>query len=252
MSLVLSIFPGIDLLGRAFEEEGFCIVRGPDHLWGGEIKTFHPPAGVFDGVIGGPPCQMFSAMKRLNPACGEKIGNLIPEFERVVAEARPQWFVMENVPGAPTPVVNAYGVHTQFLRDVWVGGETSRPRSISFGSLLWANRSGTFPIETLALHRPDPEPAVLSSYRKVPVALGGSRKRKKTADGARHGPADGPRMSIADMFRLQGVPTDFLIDAPFTVDGKRKAIANGVPIPMGRAIARAVKRVMAPEAVEVG
>jgi site-specific DNA-cytosine methylase len=47
MQLVLSLFPGIGLLDRAFEEEGFCVVRGPDLLWGGDIKTFHPPAGKF-------------------------------------------------------------------------------------------------------------------------------------------------------------------------------------------------------------
>ena len=51
--LVLSIFPGIDLFGRAFEEKGYCVVRGPDILWGGDIRTFHPPPGVFEGVIGG-------------------------------------------------------------------------------------------------------------------------------------------------------------------------------------------------------
>ena len=33
--LVLSVFPGIDLLGRAFEEQEYCVVRGPDLLWGG-------------------------------------------------------------------------------------------------------------------------------------------------------------------------------------------------------------------------
>ena len=33
---------------------------------------------------------------------------------------------------------------------------------------------------------------------------------------------------------------DFLADAPFTAEGKLKAVANGVPIPMGRAIARAI------------
>ena len=95
--LVLSLFPGIGLLDRAFEEEGFVIVRGPDLLWGGEIKTFHPPAGKFDGVIGGPPCQIFSVMKRLNPRAGGKHGNLIPEFERCVIEAQPAWCLMENV-----------------------------------------------------------------------------------------------------------------------------------------------------------
>jgi DNA (cytosine-5)-methyltransferase 1 len=52
--LVLSLFPGIGLLDRAFEEEGFAVVRGPDLLWGGDVKLFHPPPGKFKGVIGGP------------------------------------------------------------------------------------------------------------------------------------------------------------------------------------------------------
>ena len=43
------------------------------------------------------------------------------------------------------------------------------------------------------------------------------------------------------MLELQGLPPDFLEHAPFTVEGKRKAVGNGVPIPMGRAIARAVR-----------
>lgn len=33
--MILSLFPGIGLLDMAFEEEGFCVVRGPDLLWGG-------------------------------------------------------------------------------------------------------------------------------------------------------------------------------------------------------------------------
>ena len=53
--LILSVFPGIDLLGTAFEPEGFCVVRGPDLLWGGDIRRFSRPAGHFCGVIGGPP-----------------------------------------------------------------------------------------------------------------------------------------------------------------------------------------------------
>jgi DNA (cytosine-5)-methyltransferase 1 len=40
--LVLSLFPGIGLLDMAFEEEGFCVVRGPDLLWGGDIRSFRP------------------------------------------------------------------------------------------------------------------------------------------------------------------------------------------------------------------
>ena len=37
MSLVLSIFPGLDLLGMAFEREGFCVVAGPDVCWGRDV-----------------------------------------------------------------------------------------------------------------------------------------------------------------------------------------------------------------------
>ena len=68
--LVLSLFPGIGLLDMAFEEAGFCVVRGPDLLWGGDVRTFHVPAGRFDGVIGGPPCQAFSRLRHLNPKAG--------------------------------------------------------------------------------------------------------------------------------------------------------------------------------------
>src|SRR5262245_4007202 len=155
--LVLSLFPGIGLLDMAFEEEGFCVVRGPDLLWGGDVRRFHPPAGRFDGVIGGPPCQLFSVMKRLNPKAGEKHGNLIPEFERVVAEAAPTWFMMENVPDAPVPEVPGYAVTARMITDVETGGVTSRKRRFSFGS----REPKPFIIETLALH-PAPEAAVLA------------------------------------------------------------------------------------------
>ncbi len=39
MRLILSIFPGVGLLDRAFEECGFCVVRGPDLLWGGGVHV---------------------------------------------------------------------------------------------------------------------------------------------------------------------------------------------------------------------
>lgn len=65
--LILSVFPGIGMLDRGFEEEGFCVVRGPDLLWGGDIRRFHVPANHFAGVIGGPPCQDFSNARRSAP-----------------------------------------------------------------------------------------------------------------------------------------------------------------------------------------
>ena len=243
--LVLSMFPGIGLLDMAFEQEGFCVVRGPDLLWGGDVKRFYPPAGKFDGVIGGPPCQMFSQMRHLNPEAGKKHGNMIPEFERVVLSATPSWFVMENVIDAPTPTVHGYVVRPELIRDVWVGGETTRLRRFSFGT-----RGGArLPIEVLALHRTDAGPAMLAGGggRRIPVALGGTGKRKKTLEDGRTvrcGPHNGTRAPLEDLLRAQGLPTGFLAAAPFTLTGKVHAIGNGVPLPMGRAVARAVKQAM--------
>ena len=48
--------------------------------------------------------------------------------------------------------------------------------------------------------------------------------------------------SLEDACELQGLPRDFTEHMPFRKDAKLKAVANGVPLPMGRAIARAVKR----------
>ena len=83
--------------------------------------------------------------------------------------------------------------------------------------------------------------------RAVPVALGPNRKVKRTysADGKRHGPDRGHLASIAEMCRYQGLADDFFgEDCPFTETAKRQVIGNGVPLAMGRAIAKAVKRAL--------
>lgn len=242
--LVLSLFPGIGLLDRAFEEEGFCVVRGPDVLWGGDVRRFHPPSGRFDGVIGGPPCQLFSQLRYLNPKAGTKQGNLIPEYERVVGEAGPSWFVMENVPAAPEPVVSGYVVRSLVLNNRWLGQVQDRERRFSFGSRQGAALDIT---PSLSVFEPaEYSQAVTRSSRMVNVKLGGSGrvKRTYTEAGQRHGPSQGPRTGVQDMLALQGAPPDWLDDCPFTEAGKRLMIGNGVPIPMGRAVARAVRRAM--------
>lgn len=268
-NLVLSIFPGIDLLGKAFEEEGYCVVRGPDILWGGAIREFHPPAGVFDGVIGGPPCQAFSKMRHLVKHQGYEMryGNLIPEFERVVGEASPSWFIMENVPDAPIPQVEGYVTRAMIIRDKWVDGLQPRPRRISFGT----NTGENLDIEWSLLMRPEAEcgftitaghsltPAARQSTlcdgRKVPVKLlgGGTPKRSVLSSGIGvhgGGRAEGfpgghlpgaQTQSIEEACVAMGLPPDFTNEMPFTIHGKRQVIGNAVPMPMGRAIARAVR-----------
>lgn len=244
MKLVLSLFPGIGLLDSAFEEAGFCVVRGPDLLWGGDVKRFHVPAGRFDGVIGGPPCQFASRMRHVNPLCGAKHGNLIPEFQRIVSEARPHWFVMENVKDAPLPEVSGYTVHAQLLRDAWVGGESSRERRISFGTHAAARVC--LNVETLALHAPASQLAAYAqgNGRPVPIRYNSHNGELKLKASAVLNEKINKRDYWNYMLRSQGLPEDFLSEAPFTEAGKKKAVGNGVPLPMGRAIANAVKRVM--------
>lgn len=220
MPLVLSLFPGIGLLDMAFEEEGFCVVRGPDLLWGGDVHRFHPPPGRFDGVIGGPPCQAFSRLRHMVAANGFAVApNLIPEFERIVDEAAPRWFVMENVEAAPLP---RQAIGSAMVRDFDCGGLTDRRRRFS-----WAGLVIDLPQVTAA---PAPFPAVTGPGR---VKLGGSGKVKATMG------LIAP--DFAESCRRQGLPEDFDLPA-FLAGAKQKAIGNGVPLPMGRAIAKAVKR----------
>ena len=113
MSLVLSLFPGLGMLDRAFEAEGFCVVVAPDVILGGDIRRFNPPPGKFAGVIGGPPCQAHSSLANLVRAKGlePKFGDMTPEFVRCVEAAHPAWFLMENVPRCPDPKMPSWTGH---------------------------------------------------------------------------------------------------------------------------------------------
>jgi len=238
IDLVLSLFPGIGLLDMAFEEEGFCVVRGPDLLWGGDIRRFHPPAGVFGGVIGGPPCQAFSRLNNI-PSIGARPKiNLIPEFERCVAQAEPTWFLMENIPEAPLPIVIGYMVQAVLFRDHWVGGETMRQRRFSFGT-----RDGQpLAIEYLVLHRPNPLPAVTAAGGSLcPVRLGGSGKIKRRKGTNRRADwNDKTEAYFAQATQVMGLSAGW--DLPgLKVKEKIRALGNGVPLAMGRAVARAVR-----------
>jgi DNA (cytosine-5)-methyltransferase 1 len=248
VQLVLSLFPGIGLLDMAFELEGFCVVRGPDVLWGGCIKKFHPPAGKFDGVIGGPPCQAFSRLAHMVRHNGyePKFGNLIPEFERCVSEARPQWFVMENVPDAPVPCVTGYDAYSYILNNRQCMDENGEPATQNRKRrLTWGWRGEHRPpllIDICIFENVRFERAALggSDKREVPVKLGGSGKPKTTLPFNSKSKA-----SVADLCRKQGLPDDFTKHMPFRTDAICKAIGNGVPLPMGRAIAKAVKEATA-------
>ena len=229
----------------AFEQEGFCVVRGPDMLWGGDIHRFHPPAGKFDGVIGGPPCQSHSRFAHLVRATGKEPGpDLIPEFVRCVAAAQPGWFVMENVPDAPWPELPAYKIQSFLLDNRWLGEKQARRRRWFFGNRGVGVDLRRF-IQLAALEDPD--------WHRTVLASGGMRPGTETKRGRLPGKNYGytSKLTVKLARELQGLPPDFLDHCPFTVHGKQHAIGNGVPLPMGRAIAKAVKAALEQGNVEV-
>ena len=216
--LVLSLFPGIDLLGRAFEAEGFVIVRGPDLIFGGDIRNFTPPPGRFDGVIGGPPCQDFSSLRRSEPT-GNGLA-MLSEFVRCVEAARPDWFLMENVPGVPDIAPCGYTVQRFDLRANECGMSQQRLRHFQFGSNC---------DEVLLLNRDERQSVT------QPAALASAGTHTK-------------RRGWAEFCQAQGLPADF--DLPsFTLAAKYQAVGNGVPIPVGRFIARAIRDARYPAAL---
>lgn len=221
--LILSLFPGIGLLDRAFEQEGFCVVRGPDLIWGGDIRLFHPPQDCFAGIIGGPPCQKFSTAARLIP--GKTRQNLIPEFERCVSEAQPDWFLMENVRGAPIPLVKGYTVNAILMNNRLLGEAQNRVRRFSLGGL---GRS-------LSLQF-DPGDIALFENATYEYCVTAHDHTGGNWDNSRRGKGRTWRR----MAELQGLPDDFDIP-PFKRKDLGVAIGNGVPLPMGRAVAKAVR-----------
>lgn len=219
--LVLSLFPGIDLLGRGFEAESFFVVRGPDLIWGQSIETFHAPPGRFDGIIAGSPCQNFTTINRnRDRAAGD---SAIVEFSRLVTEAEPTWWLLENVPTVPTVTIRGYITQRLDLRASECGLKQSRLRHFQFGS-----RDGRVLI---------PERVTIRTRSRAAV----SRLERccLASEGAHPTSRQGKRRSFPDFCELQGLPRYF--DLPgWSLQFKYKAVGNGVPVPMARVIARAV------------
>lgn len=213
--LVLSLFPGIDLLGQGFEREGFCVVRGPDLILGQDIRTFQPPPGRFDGIVAGSPCQDFSKLRR-SPSSGYGLA-MLHEFTRCVSAAAPDWFLLENVPTVPDIQIAGYSVQRFDLRASECGLPQSRLRHFQFGS-----RHGY----VLVLDRPERTAVTVPAC----VASEGSQQ---------------DRRGWSVFCEQMGLPPGFELPA-FTLSQRYRAVGNGVPIPMAAFLARAIRDSMVP------
>lgn len=209
--IVLSLFGGAGLLDRGFEAAGFCVLRGPDRLFGQRIEDFHAQhlGGHVEGIIGGSPCQDFSRARR-HPPTG--VGReMLRQFARCVTEARPEWWLLENVPNVPHLDVHGYDVQRIWCSFHEFGGRQRRERVFQFG------------------HRPGENDLVL---RRRTLSRPGPWARTVTT---KH-----THRNFSDLCELQGLPRRFTIFG-LSRSQQIRAVANGVPVPMAQAIAEAIR-----------
>lgn len=205
MQLVLSLFTGVGLLDYAFKQAGFCVVSAGDLITGQDIRQFKSMANKFDGIIGGSPCQDFSALNRNKGIYSQE---MISEYIRVVSESNPEWWLLENVAGVPDVKISGYNHQRIDINQGWYS-DVSRLRHIQFGS-----KSG--------------------HYLDIPRGKMGQINHNCAL-------AQDDR-SFSELLYLQGLPPDY--DLPsFNVQGKKKAIGNGVPLVIGSVLANAVLNV---------
>lgn len=207
--LILSLFSGIDLFGEGFQEAGFCVVQAGDIILGKDIRKFRAMPGKFNGVIGGSPCQDFSRARRSAPT-GYGL-EMLEHFKRVVMEAQPEWFLLENVPNVPTITIDGYQMQRFFLNANECGSCQNRNRYFQFGS-----KEGLVLDIKRQPKPPKSEPCVMAS------------EGNKAA-----------RRSWEDFCKLQGITEPF--DLPdLTKLSAYKVVGNAVNLGVSRTIAAAI------------
>ena len=216
--LVLSLFPGVGLLDRAFAAAGFCVVQAQDKITGGDIRDFRGIVGRFDGVVAGPPCQGFSAINAFKKQADHhsviNSREMLQHTCRIITECEPEWFLIENVPGVPDVRIKGYYVQRISLSDNECGGKQLRVRHIQFGhvggKIIRPVRVNDTPSTKRKGRRPKPVTTKTDQWTTYP-----------------------------QICRSQG------LDSPIPLPGwfrtaKFQAIGNGVPLRMGRVLAAAV------------
>ena len=218
MQLILSLCSGIGLLDKAFKEQGFCVVSAGDIILGShyDIRDFAAVKNKFDGIIGGTPCQDFSTLKRDRPGLENSYSyEMILEFKRIVLEANPTWWLLENVAGVPNIEIDGYSHQRLDINQSWFE-DVTRLRHIQFG-----HKENKY----LQIER-----NVTNRYEKTVIAPGQIKQSCALANDNR---------SFKELCKLQGLEDNFDLTS-FNVQGKKRAVGNGVPLSIGRALAKAV------------
>ena len=133
--VLVSSFP-INFPNTSLHIRDIALLKGDD---------LRAECGKIDGVVGGPPCQGFSAIGKRIPSDPRR--KLLREFFRVVKEVDPTFFVMENVCGLA--YADAFGELEAALRLVFDNYDCLGPITLNAAEFVAAtNRSRLFVIGT--------------------------------------------------------------------------------------------------------
>jgi len=216
--LVLSTFSGAGLLDRGFSREGFCVTSAGDAQFGQPIQEFNAVPGVWAGVIGGPPCQRFSTANRTTRDASAGL-ELIAEFFRVVGQALPDFFVLENVNGLPDVsalVPLGYSLQRLHLNPRDLGFAQHRPRWFLFGFARG---------EPLVIPYVTPRSRDDAGVSRCAMASEGRRAGKR---------------EWADFCELQGLPRTFDFPKGLSTALRYRLVGNGVHVGVASIVARAI------------
>ncbi len=138
---------------------------------------------------------------------------MLAQFERIVFAAAPAWWLLENVPGVPDVRIAGYSWQRIDIDARECGLAQSRLRHFQFG-----HRTGLVPV------------IVRQSGRDRPAD-----RCCVASEAQRTG-----RRSWADFCELQGLPRNFNLPG-MTLAARYRAVGNGVPVPMARTLAAAIR-----------
>ncbi len=115
---MLDLFSGMGGASEAMKRRGWEVVTvdidpkfKPSIV--ADMRAFHPPPGLWDLVWASPPCTFYSRKDQpgLYPNEPDPDNALVLEAKRVIEEARPRFWVIENVRGSRkylNPILGQY------------------------------------------------------------------------------------------------------------------------------------------------
>lgn len=231
------------------------------------IKTLQPEI-----IIGGPPCQDFSSAGKRDETLGR--ADLTLSYAHIVAESKPEWFVMENVAQILKSKIlkeaihvlkkAGYGISYEVLDASYCGVPQARKRFFLVGHLhskdgflnsyfiknqaikpmtVYDYLGESFNLEYYYRHpRSYMRRGVFSIHEPSPTIRGVNRPIPKNY--TRH---SGDLAAIDDSLRplttiersyIQTFPTNFILNG--TKTDLEQAIGNAVPVKLGEFVANCI------------